>query len=562
MSTMACLDKLPIELIHTIFNYLETHDIFISFYNINTYINTILNTYQRYHINFESISMSNFYMTLHHINPSQVISLTLSNMDDTPGQFQLFFSLFSMKQFIRLESLQLIQPLNPIDLNKILIDLFPSESLKSLSIIHCQPSSVNQETFLLFSSLINTSTSLRRLYLSGALNTIFHYDITSSINHLYFNNNIFNTVPLEYIALRMPYLTSLNTAITLNMNYTHILTLIHLTRLTMTIFININNSDIKILLNKMPSLVFLKITANGKQWFNGHFWEQHLPLTVQTFQFNFCTQSIHINEQIILETFQTPFWLKIKQWYVMLDCQMNETMTHIYSLPYCDTQFYYRPSMNPIYKFRSSVPISKPYMNNVKTLTVDFSTLITESNSSLTSTHFFSNISTLILVDHGCYSSIQLLLNFLESIIDLNQIIGLKLGQFHHPDFISILYNGLPQLHSLRIPETLYTKLQMLDFRNIRSLNICDWLTNIDRMIFMFPSIKCLCIRSITFEHMRQVIELLKETLINITFRHINQELQEKIVKWLYDYFDKHRQFSYDIDEHMNLHIWLSDLMV
>ncbi|CAF4054260.1 unnamed protein product, partial [Rotaria sordida] len=126
----------------------------------------------------------------------------------------------------------------------------------------------------------------------------------------------------------------------------------------------------------------------------------------------------------------------------------------------------------------------------------------------------------------------------------------------------SILYNRLPQLHSLRIPETLYTKLQMLDFRNIRSLNICDWLTNIDRMIFMFPSIKCLCIRSITFEHMRQVIELLKETLINITFRHINQELQEKIVKWLYDYFNKHRQFSYDIDEHMNLHIWLSDLMV
>ncbi|CAF2569976.1 unnamed protein product [Rotaria sp. Silwood2] len=506
--------------------------------------------------------MSHFYITLHHINPSQVISLTLSNMDDTPGQFQLFFSLFSIKQFIRLESLQLIQPLNPTNLNRILIDILTLESLKSLSIIHCQPSSVNQETFLLFSSLINTSASLRRLYLSGALNTIFHSKITSSVTHLCFNNNIFNSVTLENIVSRMPYLKSLNTAITLNMNYTYLSSPIHLTRLTMTIFININNSDLIILLNKMPSLVFFNITASGKQWFNGNFWEQHLPLTLRTFQFNFCTQSIHINTQIILETFQTPFWLKIKHWYVMLDCQMNQTMTHLYSLPYCDTQFYYRPSMNPTRKFRSSAPIVKPYMNNVKKLTIDFSTLITESSSSLASTHFFSNISTLILVDHGCYSSIQLLLNFLECIIDFTQIVELKLGQFHHPDFIRILYNRLPRLYSLRISETLYSKLQMLDFRNIRSLNICDCLTNIGGMVCMFPSIEYLCVRSTTFEHMRQMIELLGKTLINVTFRHTNQKFQEQIIKWLYEYYDKHRQFSYDIDEHMNLHIWLSDLVV
>jgi hypothetical protein len=125
----------------------------------------------------------------------------------------------------------------------------------------------------------------------------------------------------------------------------------------------------------MLSLVFFKIIANGKQWFNGHFWEECLPINLQIFQFNFCTQSIYINEQIIFETFQTSFWMNKKHWYVMLDYQMNPTMIHLYSLPYCDTQFYYRPTMNPNRKFRSSI---KSNMNNVTKLTVDLSTLITE----------------------------------------------------------------------------------------------------------------------------------------------------------------------------------------
>jgi len=380
ISTVTCLDKLPIELIHNILNYLDSHDIFISLYNISRYINAILTAYDRYKLNFQSITMSHFYVNLHYINPYQVISLTLSNMDDTPGQFQLFLSLFSIKQFTCLQSLQLIQPPNPIVFNTILKDLHTFDSLKSLAIIHCQPSSVNHETFVFLSSFINTSKSLCRLYLSGALNSIFEYNLISSISHLHFNDNIFNTISLPTIVSQMPHLNSLNTSITSPMNYNYLPSLIHLTRLTITIFIHMKNSDLKILLNKLSTLTFLKIIANGKQWFNGHFWEQCLPLTLRTFQFNFCTQSIDINEQIIFETFQTSFWLDIKHWYVMLDYQMNPTMTHLYSLPYCDTQFYYRPLMDSTRKLHSSIPINKPYLNKVTTLTINLSTLITEVN--------------------------------------------------------------------------------------------------------------------------------------------------------------------------------------
>ena len=109
-----------------------------------------------------------------------------------PGQFQLFFSVFSIKQFIHLESLQLIQPLNPLNLNRILLDARQLNFLQVLSILHCQQSNVNQETFVILASLIDDSISLRRLQLSGTFNTLFHYQFSSTVKHLYFNNNIFN----------------------------------------------------------------------------------------------------------------------------------------------------------------------------------------------------------------------------------------------------------------------------------------------------------------------------------------------------------------------------------
>jgi hypothetical protein len=154
---------------------------------------------------------------------------------------------------------------------------------------------------------------------------------------------------------------------------------------------------------------------------------------------------------------------------------------------------------------------------------------------------------------------VESLFNFLESIIDLTRIVELKLGHFHHPDLINILYNRLPRLSSLQIAGTMLIQLGMLDFRNITSLSICDSLTNIDQLCSMFPYVKYLYVRLMTFEHMQHVIKALEKTLINVTFRQINQELQEHVIDWLEEYYGKHRRFSYDTDEHMNLHIWLSD---
>ncbi|CAF1434923.1 unnamed protein product, partial [Adineta steineri] len=85
-------------------------------------------------------------------------------------------------------------------------------------------------------------------------------------------------------------------------------------------------------------------------------------------------------------------------------------MMHLCLLPYSDTQFYYRPSMNPSLKFRSSISNNESYMDKVTRLTVDLSTLITENNLSLSSVHFFSNISTLTLANNECDLSVEFLM--------------------------------------------------------------------------------------------------------------------------------------------------------
>lgn len=103
----------------------------------------------------------------------------------------------------------------------------------------------------------------------------------------------------------------------------------------------------------------------------------------------------------------------------------------------------------------------------------------------------------------------------------------------------------------------------MLHFHNITSLTICDCLTDIERMYLMFPYVKHLCIKLITFEEMIQLLKLLDKTLINITFRQINHNLKEEFINWLHEYYhQQYRRFSYDIDEHMNLHLWLDDLSI
>jgi hypothetical protein len=102
--SLSRLDVLPVELIHNIFTYLSAHEIFYAFSNLTDYLDATLISYNRYLLNFRSVLKSQFDVTCHSIRPDQVISLKLSDDDDTPDQSELFFSLFNIEQFIHLRS--------------------------------------------------------------------------------------------------------------------------------------------------------------------------------------------------------------------------------------------------------------------------------------------------------------------------------------------------------------------------------------------------------------------------------------------------------------------------
>lgn len=101
-------DQLPTELLHTIFNYFSASELLFTFHNINDYVNAKLQTYFNYQFDCKSISKSHFRYICQYVRPEQVISLTLSDGNDTPGQSQVFFSRFRIEQFTRLQSLTLI----------------------------------------------------------------------------------------------------------------------------------------------------------------------------------------------------------------------------------------------------------------------------------------------------------------------------------------------------------------------------------------------------------------------------------------------------------------------
>jgi hypothetical protein len=109
MAYWCFFDEIPVELLHTLFTYFGANEILSTFHNVSDYVNRTLQSYSGYQLDLKSILKYDFRRICRHIRPEQVISLTLSDSHDTPGQSELFFSRFRIEQFIRLRSLKLIE---------------------------------------------------------------------------------------------------------------------------------------------------------------------------------------------------------------------------------------------------------------------------------------------------------------------------------------------------------------------------------------------------------------------------------------------------------------------
>ncbi len=214
-------DLLPVELLHTLLTYFLTHDILFSFSNVSDHVDAILLTYTSYRLDFKSISKANFDLICRQIKPDQVLSLILSDDDDTPGQSELFLSRFRIEQFIRLQSLTLfnieLDTLESIlsDLNK--LDQLHSFSFYVNSVKHKYPSWIHDYSSLI--ARLNLLVSKTYVHVFPQLNRLSfsHGVILKAISfpHLLCLILAESTVDqLQMIFTQTPELRSLNVCLT------------------------------------------------------------------------------------------------------------------------------------------------------------------------------------------------------------------------------------------------------------------------------------------------------------------------------------------------------------
>jgi hypothetical protein len=85
-SFIPSLQILPVEILHHILDELDVQTILFSFRNTCRQFRAVMNSYDRYILNFQSISKPDFDLVCHLIDPSRVTSLTLSENGETFNQ--------------------------------------------------------------------------------------------------------------------------------------------------------------------------------------------------------------------------------------------------------------------------------------------------------------------------------------------------------------------------------------------------------------------------------------------------------------------------------------------
>ncbi|CAF3711645.1 unnamed protein product [Rotaria sp. Silwood1] len=101
--------KLPIELLYSIFDYIDVQTIIFSLRHTCRQFRDIVKWYDRYVLDFDLISMYRLRYICRLIRPDSVISLKLSDDVKTPKQIEYFLSLINIRRFTQLHSLTITQ---------------------------------------------------------------------------------------------------------------------------------------------------------------------------------------------------------------------------------------------------------------------------------------------------------------------------------------------------------------------------------------------------------------------------------------------------------------------
>lgn len=353
------LESLANELFLDLFEYFSSVDLLQAFYNLNTRLNNLIYLHFQTHIlNFQSTSKSDFDLICQKYLPSltdRIISLRLSDDDDTPQEINLFFSYnFSLQQFSSLQSLSIYRIYSFNLLERILNEL-PYLS----NLIHLK---INR-----YHILYNEIYDIGIINLIERLSNLIscHLDITNdndqcietlsiiclslkdlSIPHLSCNlNHLFNLI--KYLSN----LQSLNIRIVDHLSISNVSSMkfLSIKKLQLVFYGSLNS--LNNLFQTMSNIEELKLNMPST-YIDGYDWKtiiennlSHLIIFQLKMSISLSSNQKNKEEKIdkILNSFQSYFWIKKHQWFIQCYYNLTDTSSiiYVYTLPYAFQNFLY-----------------------------------------------------------------------------------------------------------------------------------------------------------------------------------------------------------------------------
>lgn len=327
-------ENLPTEILYRIYNELDTETILFSIRCLCKRLYKITNDYNRYRLNFRYVSRSDLRVISRIINPEKIISLKLSNSDETSDQIQLFLSYFHLNQFIRLRSLTLACNYNQ-DLGE-LEDYIMKCSLTTIAISFYGRYSTKNNKLL---SSILSLTDLRQLKLSCGheLYDKLQWPIQYRLENLTLTGFksweqvciiLSQSLCLKTLVLKYPHFFQVDENIFTQSNMKQF---DHLTYFSLLYPSGIQTrSVVEFILTMFPSLIHLRLfmwtSGSNCSLFDGNRWENFIQTKLpQLKQLEFCfltrtnaNQDFTLMDSLI-SSYRTSFWTDDKHWIVKYD---------------------------------------------------------------------------------------------------------------------------------------------------------------------------------------------------------------------------------------------------
>ena len=332
------MEKLPVEIVHLIFDHLDIETIFFSIRPVCRSFRSIVQIYDRFDFHSMIISKPHFDVLCRFVPPSNIRSLTLYHNEQIPDQISRFLSRIRLRQLTRLHSINLYG-IDEFQYNylckRIHFNLVQSFSIQMKKYDDRRRKTTANNLF----RIVN-QPNLRKVELKLNINRIsdISWPMNCSIECLTISRDIKfdDLVQIFSCSPRLNRLEMKGNLVSINIDERIEYSFVQLKYLTIE-YINVRLKEMEWFLLLIPSIIYFKLIgyisgSNGKRW------EEFLQVNfsnLDQFEFNIRydkqrTQTIEdIQEEI--EFYRTPFWIEHKKWFVGLEI-LNQYFYKIYSI--------------------------------------------------------------------------------------------------------------------------------------------------------------------------------------------------------------------------------------